>query len=448
MELQQNPFDRDSHNIPLMRFLLHSNSLASEILSKESPVNRLVKLNRLKEIEIIPLPTANNNLRKRFADNGLVFTEYFSHESRVVLKASDGSIHDVISPFTNRLPEKFWEQVICNSKVTLADIFASDICDYLVVGVSDPVLAVKVARDNIITAERALELVRIILTAHGRFYISPEELVNELFYYLYRSMKLFKEFHHASTVIAYAHGEGLSEKVYDYVASLRGRLDFICRAYDKVAFFSLKTTNFDTQDNQLYHLAYFVMLITGVFDDLAHIIEEFYHMTIKGRKNISLRIPPDEKPNKFYQLLQSENAALYEFLTALDTQRDINAFYPIRDSLQHREWLKGIQFSDGSEDNKNIFELSNEAAESLRMASGASTCIVNLHKPCLDPLLFITWAQKVLIGLVNGVLSSIDWDSVCKTLLVDIQSKIHESNQGFERGVGYLLGWPTEPLYF
>lgn len=244
-QLEENPFDREPQSVPLMRFVLHSTSLTDEILAEDSPAHRLVKLNRLKEIEIIPLPTANNNLRKRFADNGLVFTEYSSHKSRVVLKVSDGSIHNVTSPFANRLPENLWDPIICNSKVTLADLFASN--DYLVVGATEPSLIKRVARNNIITAERALELVRIILTAHGRFYISPEELVNESLYYLYRFRKLFKKFHHASTVTAYAHGEGLSEKVYDYVASLRGRLDFICRAYDKVAFFSLKTPNSDTQ---------------------------------------------------------------------------------------------------------------------------------------------------------------------------------------------------------
>jgi len=225
-------------------------------------------------------------------------------------------------------------------------------------------------------------------------------------------------------------------------------LEFICRAYDKIAFFSLKTANHDTQNNQLYHLAYFVMLSTGVFDDLAHIIEEFYHLEIKGRVNVSLRMTQDKETTKFYQALQSKNSDLYTFLTAVDTQRDINAFYPIRDSLQHRELLRGIQYGGSFREGKNLFELSDEAAKSLGTVPDASVCIVRLHKPCLDPLPFIAWAQKVLIGLVNGVLSSIDWDSVCETLPADIQRKIHESHQSFEQGVGQFLGWPMEPSYF
>ena len=447
-QLEENPFDRDPRSVPLMRFVLHSTSLADEILSEDSPAHRLVKVNCLKEIEVIPLPTANNNLRKRFADNGLVFTEYFSHESRVELKVSDGSIYDVLSRTAIRVPENFWNPIIDNSVVTLADLFASNIGDYLVVSKTEPSLKCKVARNSIITAEQALEMVRIILTAHGRFYISPEELVSEWFYYLYRFRKLFKEFHYASTVAAHAHGKELSEKIHDYVVSLGTRLDFICRAYDKVAFFSLKTANYNDQDSQLYHLAYFVLLITGVFDDLAHIIEEFYHLKTKGRKNISLRIPLGERPNKFYQTLQSKNAALYEFLTALDTQRDINAFYPLRDSLQHRELPTGTQLHEMSEIGKNVFALYSETAEELNKICDSFIFIIRGNPCFLDPLPFIKWAQEVTITLVNHVLSSIDWDSVSVTLPKDIQDKIHASNESYEQGFGQLLGWSEEPLYF
>ena len=89
-------------------------------------------------------------------------------------------------------------------------------------------------------------------------------------------------------------------------------------------------------------------------------------MKIKGRKNIALRVPLDKRLNKFYQTLQSENAALYEFLTALDTQKDINALYPLRDSLQHRELPIGVQFHESSEMGKNVFEINSETSEELK----------------------------------------------------------------------------------
>lgn len=449
MRHEENPFDRDPQSVPLMRFMLHSKSLSSEILTKDSPAHRLVKLNSFKEVEIMPLPIADNETRKILNANGLVYTEYYSYESGIALKASDGSIHAVANQPHYDL-SNIWEPVLSGSSVTRADIYASGRYDYFVVGSDDPILTHKVAKNNMITAERALDLVRVLMTAHGRFYISPQgPPVNEGYYYLYRFKSLYRSYQYAWTVATYAHGKGLSEKVHDYLDSLGRRLEFICRAYDKVAFFSLKTADHDTQNNQLYHLAYFVMLITGVFDILAHIIREFYNIRIDDPQSISLRVLPRKGSIKFHQILLSENANLYNFLKAEDTQKDVTAFYPIRDSLQHRELLRGIQYSDSSVHRKNVFELSNEAAEALKRISGASTYIIRWNEPCLlDPFLFITWAQKVLIRLVNSVLSSIDWDSACDTLPSNIKSKIRESNQRFEQGVGKFLRWPEEPYYF
>jgi len=207
MQFERNPFERDLQNMPLMRFLLHSDSLSNEMLSEDSPAHRLVKLNCFKEIQIMPLPTANSEVIKILVDNALISTEYYSYESGVALKASDGSIYAV----TSQPPRNLWEQVMPSSRVTLADIFASKICDYLVVGIGDPILTYKEVEADIITAEQALDMVRILLAAHGRFYISPEVTVNEWFYYLYRFKKLFREFQRASSVAVHAHGEGLSE---------------------------------------------------------------------------------------------------------------------------------------------------------------------------------------------------------------------------------------------
>jgi hypothetical protein len=249
MEQEKNPFDRDPRSVPLIRFILHTNSLTSEILLKDSPAYRLVKLNSFKEIGIISLPTDNNDIRRVLNNYEIICTEYFSYDSGVGLRASDGSIFDVVS----RSPKNIWGPIISDSGVSLADLFASNIGDFLVVGATEPSLKDKVAGDNIITAEQALEIVRIILTGHSRYYLSAEIPVGEWLYYLYRFKKLFKGFQYAWTVAAHAHGKGLSEKIYDYLASLGTRLEFICRAYDKIAFLSPKTANWNDQSNQLYH---------------------------------------------------------------------------------------------------------------------------------------------------------------------------------------------------
>ena len=441
----QYPFDRSPCNMPLMRFMLHSVSLSEEVLSKGSSAHRLVRLNGLNTMEVIPLPTVDNDVLKALSHDGLVHTEYLPHEQSVQLKlkASDGSLHHVAGPFAERLPDRLWEPIIPDTKVALADVFASSIGDYLVVGECDPALTVDVPGNNIVTARQALELVRIILTAHGQFYVTPQLPISEFEYYIYRSKTLYGEIQHAWTIAV--HAKVISEGLYNYLESLQGRLNFICRAYDSIAFSSLMTTSVDTQTRQLYHLAFLVMLATGVFDDLAHIISEFYKLSTSPRA-AGLQI--QRRTKGFYEALFSQNSKLHTFLTAESTQKVIDAFYPIRDSLQHRELPKGMRFSEGSSDVRNVFQISSEAANSLLAVEGASACVVNLHEPFLEPLPFIEWAQMELIELVNTVLSSIKWFSVYERLSPDNQDKINQSNELFKQGLSQFFGWPEEPLYF
>lgn len=188
------------------------------------------------------------------------------------------------------------------------------------------------------------------------------------------------------------------------------------------------------------------MLSTGVFDDLAHIIKEHHKLEIQARRNIGLRYT---RAPKCYEELKDKNTSLYDSLLSESVQRQIGAFYPIRDSLQHRVFFQVVQFSDSrnSIHNKSVIELSEEASKLLIEEPTASNCIYSLGH-FMDPLLFITWAQGVLINIVDTVLSLIDWDSLYESLSQELKDRIRQSDVQYEKGVGHLFGWPQEPWYF
>jgi hypothetical protein len=452
-QVEKNPFDRDPRSVPLLRFVLHSKSLSSEILVSDGPAFNLIKMNTFKEIKLISLPCTNDDVKKILRENNILLSEYHSDDTTVELDLSDGSLYGVIGGFTKRLPNNLWEQFVPNSEVTHADFTASNsIGDYLVVGMNDPSLKRKVLKDQIITAEQALELIRIMFTYHGLYYIEPNIPINEGFYYLYRFKKLFYNYQYVWTIAAYGQGKGFNEKVQDHLASLATRLEFVCRAYDKIAFFSLRTANHDYQSKQLYHLVYFIMLITGIFDSLAHIINVFYDMNLK-RKSVSLRVSEDDKSqrtSKYFQKLQQKNSSLFQYIAKKEIQNNINTFYPLRDSLQHRELLAGALLRQGSEPDKNIFILTSETAEEFKKLGISPDFIEGIgSKFCfLDALSFVKWAQLSVTLIVNNVLSLIDWDSATKQLPKDVQDKIKASHKEHQKGLGQMLGWPKEPLYF
>ncbi len=99
---------------------------------------------------------------------------------------------------------------------------------------------------------------------------------------------------------------------------------------------------------------------------------------------------------------------------------------------------------------KNLFQLSDEAVTNLKAVSSEVTCIIDLHKPYLEPFAFISWAHNVLIYIVNSTLSYIDWDSARKSLSDGINDQIRRSNELSSQKLGKFLGLIGDdlPLYF
>ncbi len=444
LQRHSNPFDRDLTSEPLLDFVIHSNSLADEILVTNSPAQRLISLNRLNEINMLALPVQNANINDILHSNSLVTSEYCGTGSEVSLKTSNNIEYGGLC-WPKQDP---WKPIVERSLVAVVDMAVCGRRDYLIIGAGDPALVNKQTQPSIVTAEMALEIIRILFVNLGLFYVAPCRKTSESHYYLYRFKKLFRNYQFAWSIAAYAKGDGLSENICDHLDSLGRRLEFICRAYDKICYFALKTATKDTQDNALYHLAFYVMVVTSVFDSLAHIVTEFYELTIRGLMEISLRIPKKRVTTPFYTKLNSKNQRLYDFLTREDIQHKINAFYPIRDSLQHRELLKGAAYSCNSAESRNIFGLSTEAACNLKRVPGASDCVIHLHKPYMDPILFVTWAQQELVNLVNTVIAMIDWDSRLAILSEAKRDKINAANNRFSQGIGKFVGLGQEPLYF
>ena len=418
-----------------------------EICTKDSAAQRLIKSNCLKEVKVLPLPSPNVDVCQVYKDNGLPLTEYQQDETGLALKLSNGGWYSVMAG----LQKGRGQPVVPGSLVTHADVLATKHFDYLVVGKADPILSSTRYNRNIIADNHAIELVRILLINNGFFYVtSSNSLTDEFRCDIYRFNKLFNKFHHAWAVAVYAHGKGISEEVYDYLDNLSSRLHLTCKAYDKACFFALKSANNSTQDNELYHLAYYIMLITGVFDTLAHIIDKYYHLNIVSNFDITIRKRPQKYKRQLLTVLLDLNKSLCEYLVSDMTQNRINAFYPIRDSLQHRELLKGMRYSDGQNADKNLFQLSDEAVKNLTAVSSEVTCIIDLHKPYLDPFAFISWAQSVLIDIVNSTLSYIDWDSARSSLSDGINEQIRQSNELNSQNLGKFLGLTGGdlPLYF
>lgn len=449
MVLKTNPFDRAPGTIPLMRFMLHTTSLIKETMIEGSPAYRLSRINSFKEVEISSLPTQDEQLAELLYKLGIIPIQHLNKHSSNRLDESDSPLKSISSRYITNL----WKPLAPNSKVKIADLYASNHSDYLVVGENEPSLKISTSDVNIITAQQALENIRILFTAHKLFYLTNEhQPIEEFVYHIYRFKKLYPAYQQAWTIAAYAQEKNLPSRLYDHLSSLGTRLDFICQAYDKVAYSALKSANYIEQNRQLYHLAFFIMLITGIFDNLAHIIATHYRFKISNTMGIGLRIPiklRNSKSKTFYELLSDKNHQLSEFLTSEPIQKNINIIYPLRDFLQHREFLSSTILQEISKPPQNFFEISSDCIKQILNSSPKLNFISCFGEiSLLSPLLFIEWAQNLMITIVNKVLSSLDWNVYYANLSPEIVSEIKSSHENLQLELWHLLNLPEEPLYF
>ena len=368
LQKHENPFDRDMSDRPLLNLVIHSNSMGDNVLEEENPEHRLVMLGSLDEIHMMALPAQNPQVTSFYSKNGLVTSEYCERGSQIVLRASNGTDYGALCD----RGENPFSPLMGGSAVTIKDLAASSRCDYLIVGSQDPTIKRHQIRPSIITSDKGLEIIRILFVNLGLFYVRPRMKATESHYYYYRYEKLFPVCQRALSIAAVTKKDGLSENIYNHLDSLAGRLEFLCRAHDKISYFTLKTASHDTQKNALYHLSFYVMLITGIFDTIAHIATGFYQLDIRNRLDISLQIPQNKQSTPFYKQLKGKNQDLHDYLTNKDVQKCIKAFYPIRDTLQHRELPKGAAYSCNSPEKMNIYRLSKDAADSLMMVPAVS----------------------------------------------------------------------------
>lgn len=445
---EKTPFDRTYNDYPLIRILIHTDSLADDILNKEKVAISLLRMTHFHFLDIHFTPSSNIDVLDVMSKYGVEPCDYIYHEDFVTLRGKN--FETVITLNTNK--ERLLMGTYDNSKLKLIDIIAghSDNYDYFVVGKYDGLHQSITKRKTDISPEDGIELIRILLVNLGHFYVVPGYKVNEGYYYLYRFKKIFSEFQPAWSIIVSGQGYGsISQEVVNQFDSLSQRLEFICRATDKVSYYSLKQSNNDTQDNTLYHFGYLIMLITGIFDDLAWILTHIYKLRL-NRMEVVLKEPVKKK--RFYGQLSEKNKELYNFLTTDHTQNLIKMFYPIRDALQHRQFIKGMKFSDTDGYNDNVFALPEFTVDIMKEITYdiKEYGFIFSHKDTFlfDSHIFASQTIKDIAFIVNHILALIDWEQMIESLPEENIEQIRVSQKKHEEGLYTFLGIREEPLYF
>ncbi|SDM85708.1 hypothetical protein SAMN05518871_102407 [Psychrobacillus sp. OK028] len=447
---KKTPFDRTRSDEPLLKILIHTDSIAKDLINKDRIIVSLLQMSYFPFLEIHFTPTLNAKILTVMSDFGVEPCKYCFYEdarSHVTLKHVN---YESIISFHNS-KDKLMREISDNSKVKVIDLFArnDEFYDYFIIAKDDGLYQSNSKQLTDVPPEEAIELIRILLVNLGYFYVVPRFKINEGYYYLYRFKKIFSEFQPAWSIVVSGQGCGISDEIMNQFDSLSQRLEFICRATDKVSYYSLKYANNDTQDNTLYHLGYLIMLITGAFDDLAWILTQIYELKL-SKMEVVLKEPV--KKTRFYEQLLEKNIKLHDFLTSDYTQNVIKMFYPIRDTLQHRQFVKGMKFSSNSGYENNVFALPKHTVDILKNITEDTKeyGLVFSHQDTFlfDSHVFVSKVTENFAYIVNNILALIDWERIIASLPLEIVEQIKDSHKKYEEGVSNFLGFGETPIYF
>lgn len=309
----------------------------------------------------------------------------------------------------------------------------------VLVGAANSVASVpeRASRRHFCTLSGLTDLLRLLCVAYGRFEIVPRYTVNEGFYYLYRRDRMFPNFRRA-----WFYGRPQLET---RLQGLSTRLNFLCRSCDQASIEARKTPNNDTDARCLFYLGYHYMLATGVFDDLAAIANEVHSLGLHRQKTTLRRRRNGRSP--ISEALKTPNPVLSDFLDDPLNVAAIESFYPIRDSLQHREFPTTMGKTTSGYRMPSVMIAPEQAIRDLALSleGGAPTeqWIGENGMATVELNWLVPTAMSAVAKLVNGYLGRIPWASLSTD-----RATGDELWSRFDEGVGAFLGWPAEPLVF
>jgi hypothetical protein len=421
-DTENNPFSRRVDSLWLT-IIVHTASFEEALLASNPLADRLLGIGEHGRYRVVWTPTDNEEVawkirRSHAAELG----EYEVDDDWVIIKTP------MPVPSRHRVSRVGdWRRLAMDgSGVTILDeLFTNPIpVDLFVVAEGDPFLERDPRRRNTVCPEDAFNLIRILAASRSN---------EDSFYYQYRAAKLFPALDSARVAMSIARDHGFPPELSEQIESLKLRIELLLRAADSVGHHALRRPDGRAPGQCSYHLGYFIMLVTGLFDELAWTISRRYSLQVKAWQTV-LRQRQDAT---FFDAIKGVNAALHAYLGNPATQAIIELFYPARDQLQHRAIIPS-RLVDKPRPTRVLAQLPDDTIREIQGVSsdgGADWGMVTSAQPAgqIDPYLFTLAAVDAVAGVANRLLSLLDWERYADRLPMVQQEEVRAR---FKTGVG------------
>ncbi len=315
------------------------------------------------------------------------------------------------------------------SRVTVLDeLFTHPLTvDLFVLADGDPFLQRDPRRRVYVGPEEAFNLMRVLATRSG---------ADDSFYFQFRAAKLFPAADLPRVAMNIARDYGFPQELREQIESFRHRIQLILRAADQVGYHTLRRPDGRAASECGYHLAYFIMLVTGLFDELAWTIAHRYELKLSAPQMVLRQRPKDDA---FFRQIRAKNPDLHAFLVDPPTQAVIRLFYPARDQVQHRAVL-AAKLIEKPAPRRVLAQLPDDTlqeVEALSADQGADWGLVDGRAAGqVDPYLLTLAAVRAVASVTNGVLERLEWERYADLVPTEIRE---EKRSYFQTEIGMAL---------
>jgi hypothetical protein len=423
-DTERNPFDRTSGQGTLLTVVIHTASFEKAILDEDPLIRRFFRLPDDRRFRVVWTPTRDEEVQRRLRSERLAQVgEYEVSGDWLVIRQPATVRHRI--PYLGDLHRP----AELGSRVTVLDeLFTHPLSvDLFVVADGDPFLQRDPRRRVYVSPEEAFNLVRVLATRTA---------ADDSSYFQFRAARLFPAADLPRVAMGIARDYGFPPELREQIESFRHRIQLILRAADHVAYHALRRPDGRAASECGYHLAYFIMLATGLFDELAWTIAHRYGWTLSAQQMVLRQRPRDDA---FFKRIHGTNPDLHAFLVDPATQAVIRLFYPARDQVQHRAVLAASVVEQPTP-RRVLAQLPDDTlaeVEALSADQGADWGLVNGRAAGqVDPYIFTLAAVQSVARVTNGVLERLAWEQYADLLPAETRE---QKRSYFKTEVGMAL---------
>lgn len=268
---------------------------------------------------------------------------------------------------------------------------------------------------SVLSSGEAALFIDLFCKQRGAYFIAPFYKVNEGGWYFYSMKTKIPALQLPWSIVVKGERAGIKnrDELISLLQSLHDRVVEMLVAFDEIARRYFVGANSDTLAFSTYHFNYWVTLYTGVLDSLALTALRRYDIQF-SRRRIGLRKDINEE---FLNRLKKKNQDIHRFI--INNQQIINLLYGSgpRDSIIHRERLRGVQFLNKHERfNLNMFEVKQgffSKVVNISGEPGVSLQSWGHYKShgsyFIEPYRFVESASSMLFNFVNQYLKAMNF---------------------------------------